>query len=326
MFIVYFVVVLLATTIGALTGMGGGVFIKPLLDVIGDYDAPTVSMLSCITVFAMAVVSVSKTLISNKRQGAKHKVGTDPSTEFNYKTTSAPNSEFVHNSVSTPNTEFAYNLISTSDIEFVHYSNSAVNNGFAYRFNVKSALFLAFGAVLGGNLGHMIFELLVKNTLSNNGVVIVQNLVLAFIILLIFVYMLTKSHIKGFYFKGLFLTLLAGLFLGGLSAFLGIGGGPVNVAFLMLFFSFNTKNATLYSLIIILFAQVSQIITVALNGGFAPFDLSMSPYMVAAAVLGGFLGSILNKKLSNKQIDLCFTLAQIFIFVLCVVNIVKHWI
>ena len=314
MFIVYFVVVLLATTIGALTGMGGGVFIKPLLDVIGDYDAPTVSMLSCITVFAMAVVSVSKTLISNKRQGAKHKVGTDPSTEFDYKTTSAPNSEFVHNSVSTPNTEFAYNLISTSDIEFVHI------------FNVKTALFLAFGAVLGGNLGHMIFELLVKNASSNNGVVIVQNVVLAFIILLIFVYMLTKSHIKGFNFRGLFPALLAGLFLGGLSAFLGIGGGPVNVAFLMLFFSFNTKNATLYSLIIILFAQVSQIITVALNGGFAPFDLSMSPYMVAAAVLGGFLGSILNKKLSNKQIDLCFTLAQIFIFVLCVVNIVKHWI
>lgn len=54
---VYFLIALLATTAGAMTGMGGGVIIKPLLDLLGDYDAATIGVLSALTVFVMSLVS-----------------------------------------------------------------------------------------------------------------------------------------------------------------------------------------------------------------------------------------------------------------------------
>lgn len=65
--LIYFVVVWIATTAGALTGMGGGVIIKPVLDVIGEYDAATIGVLCSCTVFTMSIVSIHKQV----RQKAK---------------------------------------------------------------------------------------------------------------------------------------------------------------------------------------------------------------------------------------------------------------
>lgn len=59
-FLIYFILALFATTIGSLTGMGGGVIIKPLMDALGDYNAQTIGVVSSITVFSMAIVSVGK--------------------------------------------------------------------------------------------------------------------------------------------------------------------------------------------------------------------------------------------------------------------------
>ena len=65
--LIYFMVVWIATTAGALTGMGGGVIIKPVLDVIGEYDAATIGVLCSCTVFTMSIVSIHKQV----RQKAK---------------------------------------------------------------------------------------------------------------------------------------------------------------------------------------------------------------------------------------------------------------
>ncbi len=53
----YFLVAILATTIGSLAGIGGGVIIKPAMDFLGHYDLPTISVISSITVLSMAIVS-----------------------------------------------------------------------------------------------------------------------------------------------------------------------------------------------------------------------------------------------------------------------------
>ncbi len=37
-YIIYFLLTLFATSVGSLTGMGGGVIIKPIMDVMGDFD------------------------------------------------------------------------------------------------------------------------------------------------------------------------------------------------------------------------------------------------------------------------------------------------
>jgi len=54
----YFLVSLIATTVGSITGMGGGVIIKPILDFIGTYNAQTIGVISSITVLTMSIISV----------------------------------------------------------------------------------------------------------------------------------------------------------------------------------------------------------------------------------------------------------------------------
>lgn len=60
MTILYFLIALLATIIGSMAGLGGGVIIKPLLDFLGDYSISTINLLSSVTVLVMAVVSIIK--------------------------------------------------------------------------------------------------------------------------------------------------------------------------------------------------------------------------------------------------------------------------
>lgn len=55
--IIYFFVIVFANTLGAVSGMGGGVIIKPLLDLIGAHSVVAVSFYSTVAVFTMSVVS-----------------------------------------------------------------------------------------------------------------------------------------------------------------------------------------------------------------------------------------------------------------------------
>jgi len=58
--IIYFIVAIVATTLGSLVGLGGGVIIKPSLEFIGEFDIVSISILSSVTVFFMAIVSTYK--------------------------------------------------------------------------------------------------------------------------------------------------------------------------------------------------------------------------------------------------------------------------
>lgn len=66
-YILYFTIAIISTTIGALTGVGGGVIMKPLLDILGHYDTLTISTLSAFTVFSMATASIIKQLIAKTK-------------------------------------------------------------------------------------------------------------------------------------------------------------------------------------------------------------------------------------------------------------------
>ncbi len=67
MYILYFLIAIGSTTIGAMTGVGGGVIIKPMLDILGHYDSLTISTLSAITVLSMAIASLTKQLIARSK-------------------------------------------------------------------------------------------------------------------------------------------------------------------------------------------------------------------------------------------------------------------
>lgn len=254
----YFFIALGATTLGALTGMGGGVIIKPLCDMIGTYDAETIGVLACITVFAMAVVSLGKQL----QQKA--------------------------------------------------------------RFEPSISIPLSIGAVLGGNFGQQILSHIAAN-MEGRHVTITQNICLALVIGVVFWYMLNKQHLPSLTLKGMLPAVLAGLVLGFFSSFLGIGGGPINVALTIFLFSFDTKKATICSILTILFAQISKIVTILCSGGFGRYDLSSLPMMVVGAILGGFLGAKLNKQLPQKKVEYAFHGVQICVLILCITNIIRNF-
>lgn len=257
MAVIYFIIVLLATTAGSMSGMGGGVIIKPVLDLFGHYDVESINMLSCITVLSMAVISILKQLRQRKRP------------------------------------------------------------------DMRIAVVLALGSVAGGRLGQILLQYLVAGGTSDTLVTLVQNIVLLFTIIFVIVYMLCKERFKPLALTGWPAALGVGLLLGVLSSFLGIGGGPINVALLTYLFAFDTRLATVYSIIIIFFSQLTKLLTVALTTGLASYNLSMLPAMIAAALLGGFLGPAIQSRLSERILDRCFNAVQVVVLLLCAANIIR---
>lgn len=73
--ILYFFIAIFATSIGAATGMGGGVIIKPVLDALGHFPVEDINVLSSLSVFTMSIVSILR--------GAKNMAALP---EFNLKT------------------------------------------------------------------------------------------------------------------------------------------------------------------------------------------------------------------------------------------------
>lgn len=256
--IIYFIITLLATTVCSLTGMGGGVIIKPIMDVIGDFDVHAISIICSITVFSMALVSIVKHIKSK--------------------------------------TKIPFNI----------------------------ALPLAIGSVFGGISGERIFSLFVHFFDADEFIKFIQNIILTILILWVFIYMNNKNKLGSKELKGIFPALIVGLFLGLCSAFLGIGGGPINVTVIVYLFSLPTKTATICSLITILLSQISKLTTVAVTSGFSDLDFSVVTIMITAATIGGFLGAYFNKKLSDKTVEKAFNCIVVVVLVLTVLNIINN--
>lgn len=257
-YLVYFLIAIGATTAGAITGMGGGVIIKPLLDILGDYDVSTIGLLSSMAVFTMSSVSIGKQ-ISQK-----------------------------------------------------------------IRIRYPIAIPIALGSVAGGFIGQKLLEIVVNGIPANGMIVIMQNAILGLLILGVFIYMRYKDRVRTLGLSGLFPSVLTGIILGILSSFLGIGGGPFNVAIIMFMFSFDIKTATVCSIITILFAQVSKLVSVALTTGFHGFDLSTLPFILVGAVAGGYIGTVINKAVPDSKVELCFNGVQVLVLAIAVLNIVNN--
>ena len=57
---IVFLIVLFACTLGAISGLGGGIIIKPLMDALGGFSAATVNDMASITILTMTIVSIIK--------------------------------------------------------------------------------------------------------------------------------------------------------------------------------------------------------------------------------------------------------------------------
>lgn len=251
--IIYFLIALLATLIGSAAGMGGGVIIKPLMDLMGDYNVVTISVLSSITVFSMAVVSTIKQL----RKGFK------------------------------------------------------VN---------PTVMATTAGAVLGGIVGSMLFSF-IKAAVPADVVTVIQSAILIILLSLCLLYKrIPQHHIHSVVVQG-----LIGLALGMMSSFLGIGGGPINVAVLCILFGIDLREAARVSVFIILFSQMAGLIAKGVDGMFAFVeDFRILLVMIPAAIVGGMLGPTLNHRLSDDNIGRVYNIAVVFVMLICGYNIMMN--
>ena len=68
LYAIFAIICFLASIVGAICGIGGGVIIKPLLDAFGVMDVATISFLSGCTVLSMSSYSVLKAKMSGEKQ------------------------------------------------------------------------------------------------------------------------------------------------------------------------------------------------------------------------------------------------------------------
>ena len=191
------------------------------------------------------------------------------------------------------------------------------------KINSKNTIIVAIGSIIGGVIGQKIMTLLTSSRININIINNVQSVMLIILLLIVFIYMKNKSSIKTYNINNITLIGLLGLFLGAISAFLGIGGGPMNVAAFTILFSMSANEAARNSIIVIFFSQGSKILSIALTTGFSNYKLEMLPIMLIGGVLGGIIGYRLNKSVSEKNIVKVFNTVLIAIVILNVYNIFK---
>lgn len=252
--ILYIAIVLLATILGAIAGLGGGVIIKPLFDMIGIHDASTIGFYSSCAVFTMCIVSIIK----------------------------------------------------------------QVKKGF--QFDIKTIIYISLGSLFGGLLGERTFQY-ITYSLENHTVKMIQAILLGITLILIMIYTLQKNKFHHYHIKNKGSIFLTGLFLGSISIFLGIGGGPLNVATLMLMFSFSMKEATIYSIATIFFSQVSKLGSIIVQHQLLTYDLSFLPFICISAIVGGYIGTIFNQKFNEKEIEKVYRILLILLIGISCYNV-----
>lgn len=252
-----FLISIISSTIGSITGIGGGVIIKPVLDMTGLLSVSMISFLSGCTVLTMSTVSLIRGRNSN------------------------------------------------------------------VKLNLKISTFLALGSALGGVLGKSIFEQ-VKILLGNDNLVgAIQAFILIIMTVGVFIYVIKKEAVKSYNVQNLILCFLIGLTLGLLSAFLGIGGGPINLAVLYLLFSMDVKTAAKNSLYIIFFSQLASLISSFVTNSVPNVNVSTLVLMCVGGVSGALIGGYISSKLNSKGVQKAFLILMIVIILINVYNLVK---
>ena len=181
---------------------------------------------------------------------------------------------------------------------------------------------LAIGAALGGIAGKQLFEIL-RAVTQGTKLNAIQSICLLIITLGTLIYTIYKAKVKTHQIKNKMVCGLIGLLLGLMSAFLGIGGGPINRVILFYFFSMDTKTAAENSLYIILFSQIASLILSIADNTVPEFSLLMLCLMVGGGILGGICGRKINKKIDEKVVDKLFIALMAIIILINVFNIIK---
>ena len=250
--IIYSIIVLCATMIGAITGLGGGIIIKPAFDVVGMDTTSMISVYSTVAVFTMCLVSIYK----------RSKLG--------------------------------------------------------FQVDKHIVFGLAFGSIIGGKIGDIVFLQAVE-MMGNQFVSITQSIILFVLLGGIILFTLNKEKIQTLTVSNLIAIITIGLCVGIISVYLGIGGGPLNIALMVYFFSMKAKEAAM-----IFFAQMMKMTTVIYE--FENYQ-SVSFIILAIAifaVLGGWIGTKIQARLTHETVERLYLGLMMVLLIMTAFNVFKY--
>jgi uncharacterized membrane protein YfcA len=246
-----------ASAIGAISGIGGGIIIKPALDAFSGRGPAEINVLSGAAVFAMSLVS----LLRGRGSGVK--------------------------------------------------------------LEPQRGTALAGGAALGGAAGKLIFSAALRFGSHTAPIGIAQSLILIFLTLTVALYLKRKKTIRPRNIRNIPFCVFTGLLLGMVSAFLGIGGGPINIMVISYFLSMDSKTAALHSLYTIFLSQAASFLLMFAEGGMPPVNPALVIAMVSGGIGGGLIGSRIVRVISNDQVDRLFSLVLGLVILLSAYNTVR---
>lgn len=192
--------------------------------------------------------------------------------------------------------------------------------------DLKNTTVLAITASIGGLLGKTLFQKVAALFEDPNTAGGVQASFLFLATFLTFLYTRKKDEIKSRETDSLIMIALLGFGLGVFGAFLGIGGGPFNVALLFYFFNMQTKKAAQNSLYIILFSQMASSFKTMISKGLPEFPISLLIGMIILGILGSEIGRRINKKIDDKIATKCLLGAMILIMGINLYNVFKFFV
>lgn len=189
---------------------------------------------------------------------------------------------------------------------------------------VRTGSLLAVGSIVGGIAGYSLFQAIRAAAQQDALVGMVQAILLGLVTLLTLVYSaFLRSRLRSYEVKAPAACIAIGCLMGLLSSFLGIGGGPINLAILYFAFSMTTKKAAANSLYIILCSQLANLVTYLVRGTVPAFPWPYLLIMAAAGFLGGMLGTRINRRISEKTTERLFSGLLAVIVLICVYNALR---
>lgn len=259
MVFICFLIALSASVVGGICGVGGGVFMKPILDLTGIMSVSTASFLSGCTVLAMASYSTARNLFTRQRN-----------------------------------------------------------------IELGSMLPLALGAATGGILGKILFENLTSFLPDADKIGAVQALVLGIISFGAMIYTINQARIHTFQLKSKWICCFAGVALGIMSSFLGIGGGPVNLIVFYFLFSMDAKIAAQNSLFTIFFSQLFSLLYTLVSGSVPEFQAPVLCLMIGGGIAGGVISHKISKSIKSATVSKLFILLLLVIVAICIFNFTRY--
>jgi len=198
------------------------------------------------------------------------------------------------------------------------------------RANVKMgvAIPIAIGSIIGGFVGNLIFRSV--EGLGADALVTGQGLLTMLVMGMLLLHQVFKSKIKPLNWKNPIMFLVLGTLLGMIAAFLGIGGGPLNLSSLNFFAGIGLQSAAIYSVFIIMFTQGANLLRWGIQGIIGYYGVWGWPvvalYMIMAVIIGSTAGSLVGTSVyakikASKKIDSENVLRWVYIGVLILVMI-----